>query len=176
MTEVQQAVAALSPEIVPVVLIDGRSGAGKSTVAARLRKRWTGAVNVIGLDELYPGWDGLSEGAEIVRTRILEPIARGTDAFWNRWDWENGRPAEEVMTPASLPLIIEGAGVLTAASAPLAHVRLWLESPEPARRDRALARDGDTYRPHWSRWAQQEEAHLRIHSPYAHATIRIDVP
>lgn len=175
--QVQQAVSALAPEIVPIVVIDGRSGAGKSTVADRLRKRWPGAVNVIGLDELYPGWDGLAAGADMVRTRILEPIAAGRDARWKRWDWANGCPAEqEVVTPASLPLIVEGAGVLTAASAPLAHVRLWLESPEPARRDRALARDGETYRPHWSRWAAQEEAHLRTHSPRAHATICVDVP
>lgn len=176
MSEVQQAVAALAPEVVPVVLIDGRSGAGKSTVAARLQARWGSAVTVVGLDELYPGWDGLSEGAELVRTRILEPIAAGRDARWNRWDWELARPAEEVVTPASVPLIVEGAGVLTAASAPLAPVRLWLESPEQPRRDRALARDGETYLPHWSRWARQEEAHLRTHAPRAYATIHIEVP
>lgn len=175
-TLVERAVVALPAGVLPIVLIDGRSGAGKSTVAARVRARWAGPVTMIGLDELYPGWDGLAEGAEIARTRILEPLASGRSAHWNRWDWVRDAPGDGVVTPAFVPLILEGSGVLTPASAALAPVRLWLESAEPGRRDRALARDGDTYRPHWQRWARQEEAHLCAHHPRDLATIRVDVP
>jgi len=174
--EVLEAVVALPGGRVPIVLIDGRSGVGKSTVAARLRAQWPGDVSVIGLDELYPGWDGLAEGAEIARARILEPIAAGRPAVWRRWDWSRDAPGEEVTTPASHPLIVEGVGVLTPASSLLAPVRLWLDGPEPSRRDRAFARDGDAYRPHWERWARQEEEHLRMHRPQASATLRVEVP
>ena len=173
---VERAVAALADTTLPIVLIDGRSGAGKSTVAARLASRWPGAVSVIGLDELYPGWDGLEDGAELARSRILEPIAAGRPARWNRWDWERNDIGAEIVTSASLPLIIEGVGILTPASADLAPVRLWLESPDTTRRDRALSRDGDTYRPHWERWARQEEEHLQAHSPRDLATISVEVP
>jgi len=169
-------VAALPARQVPLILIDGRSGAGKSTVAARVRDRWAGELIVVGLDELYPGWDGLAEGAEMARTHILEPLADGRPATWRRWDWARDAPGAEVTTPANRPLILEGAGVLTPASAMLAPVRLWLDAPEDTRRQRALTRDGDAYRPHWERWAVQEEEHLRAHRPQQLATIRVAVP
>lgn len=158
------------------VLIDGRSGAGKTTLAARLAESWSGPVEVVALDDLYPGWDGLEAGAETARTDILEPWHAGLPARWHRWDWSRSMPGESRMTPAGLTLIIEGSGVLTAASAALAPIRVWLESPEPARRERALARDGDTYRPHWERWAGQEVRHLDRDDPRALATIVVPVP
>lgn len=173
---IEAAVSTLAPEIIPIVLIDGRSGAGKSSVARRLRERWQGPVTVIGLDELYPGWDGLAAGATLAREFILTPLSEGRAAAWHRWDWAADAPGAEVVTPADVPLILEGAGALTPRTAHLAHVRVWLEAPEDSRRDRALTRDGDTYRPHWIRWAAQEEHHLRTHHPQSLATIVVDVP
>jgi hypothetical protein len=41
---------------------------------------------------------------------------------------------------------------------------------------RALARDGDTFRPHWSRWAQQEDRHLERDDPTARATHVFAIP
>ena len=75
-----------------------------------------------------------------------------------------------------LPLIVEGCGAITAASAARAQIRVWLESPRDARKARALARDGEAYRPHWERWAAQEVRHLADDDPTAHATIVVDVP
>lgn len=174
---VQDAVAALPHSAVaPIVLIDGQSGSGKTTLAARVRDQWRGPVAIVALDDLYPGWDGLAEGALIVRRRILEPLAAGRAARWRRWDWARSAPGDEMVTPAGIPVIVEGSGVLTAASAALAPVRVWLEAPEGARRERALARDGDTYRPHWDRWAAQERRHLVDDAPRGLATIVVDVP
>lgn len=173
---IDAAVSSLPPAITPIVLIDGRSGAGKSTLARRVRERWRGPVTVIGLDELYPGWDGLAAGSAIAHESILTPLSAGREARWPRWDWSRDQPGAEVTTSAGVPLILEGAGVLTPATAALAHVRVWLESPEPTRRERALSRDGDTYRPHWRRWAAQEEEHVRRHRPASLATIVVDVP
>lgn len=171
------AVAALPREsLPPIVLIDGQSGAGKTTLAALLRERWIGPVAVIALDDIYTGWDGLSDGARIVRERILVPLAVQQPARWRRWDWEHSVPGDEVETPAGTAVIIEGSGVLSAASAVFASVRVWLESPEDVRRARALARDGDAYRPYWERWAAQERQHLVVDTPRTHATIIVDVP
>jgi hypothetical protein len=58
----------------------------------------------------------------------------------------------------------------------LSDIRVWLESPETSRRVRALARDGDTYRPHWERWGAQERAHLAADDPARLATLRFDIP
>lgn len=174
---VQDAIAALAPGAASqIVLIDGQSGSGKTTLARRLRERWPGTVQVVALDDIYPGWDGLSAGAEQARALILEPISHGEIARWHRWDWARSAPGDAVTTTPRAALIIEGSGVLTEASAALAPVRVWLESPADARRERALARDGDTYRPHWERWAIQEERHLAVDHPRRLATIVAQVP
>jgi hypothetical protein len=162
----------------PVVLVDGRSGAGKTTFARALVSRWPqrGRVQSVALDALYPGWDGLAAGAEYARETILTPHARGVIGVWQRWDWDAGERAEAHAVDPSLPLIVEGAGVLTRATATLGDVRVWMEAPTPARRRRALERDGDAYRPHWERWAAQEAAHIAEHAPREIATHVITMP
>jgi energy-coupling factor transporter ATP-binding protein EcfA2 len=162
----------------PVVLIDGRSGAGKSTLAAALVRRWPsrGRVQLVALDSLYPGWDGLDEGVEQARQNILMPHAKGVIGVWRRWDWDTGSWAEAHAVDPSLPLVVEGAGSLTPPTQPLADVRVWLDSPELSRRARALERDGDTYRPHWVRWAEQEEQHIVRDAPQSLATHVLAVP
>lgn len=162
----------------PVVLIDGRSGAGKSSLARALVARWPlrGRVQLVALDSIYPGWNGLEEGAELARQLILTPHARGVIGVWQRWDWTAGEPAEAHAVDPSLPLIVEGAGLLTPASAKLGDVRVWLESPAPSRRQRALDRDGETFRPHWEGWARQEQRHITRNEPMRLATHVFDVP
>jgi energy-coupling factor transporter ATP-binding protein EcfA2 len=162
----------------PVVLIDGRSGSGKTSLARTLVARWPlrGRVQLVALDSLYPGWDGLAHGVEAARELILRPHARGLIGVWERWDWETSAPAEAHAVDPSLPLIVEGSGLLTASTARLGDVRVWLESPPQSRMRRALQRDGETYRPHWKRWAEQEECHLARDEPTRRATHVFAIP
>ncbi|MDY0909553.1 hypothetical protein [Microbacterium sp. CFBP9034] len=162
----------------PVVLIDGRSGAGKTSLAHRLIARWplAGRVQLVALDSLYPGWDGLDQGVELAREQILMPHARGLVGVWQRWDWDAAAPAEAHAIDPSLPLVVEGSGLLTPLTAKLADVRVWMESPTPSRKHRALTRDGDTYRPYWDRWARQEERHVSGDEPLRLATHVFEIP
>jgi len=158
----------------PVVLIDGRSGAGKTTLARTVASGL--GAGVLSLDAFYPGWDGLSEGGRIAAEGVLAPLRAGRPGRWHRWDWERSRAAEAHDVDARTPWVIEGSGLLTPASRALSDVQVWVDAPEAVRKARALGRDGDAYRPHWERWAAQEEAHLREHRPDALASLLFRFP
>lgn len=135
---------------VPVVTIDGYSGSGKSTLAAALARLVNG-WQVLHLDDWYPGWDGLAAGADIAR-RIAADLRAGRASSYEAWDWEHGITGATIRVPLA-PTIIEGCGAIEAE----ADLSVWIADPgEEERRTRALARDGQTYAPHWQRWADQD--------------------
>jgi uridine kinase len=133
----------------PIVLIDGRSGSGKTTLAEWLAPRFD--AELVRLDDLYPGWDGLQAGSDRVHEEVI-PRSR-----WQVWDWARGRPGEWRGIAASAPLVIEGVGALSRTNRALATFGIWVELDAATRKQRALARDSDAYAPHWDRWAAQEE-------------------
>lgn len=181
----------------PLVLVDGRSGSGKSTLAGLLARaaRTAGVrgVQVARLDSWYPGWHGLARGSAITEALILgRPLPGGPTPLrlqgpWARhtypeWDWERDRVARGVVLDPDRPLLVEGMGALTPASARVADLRLWVEvdagcDPGRAARDdtirrrRALARDGEAYRPWWGTWAAEEDRHLVSLDPASLADI-----
>jgi uridine kinase len=146
------------------VLIDGRSGSGKSTLADQLRGSWERSV-VVSLDDVYAGWDGLEWTVEHLRVELLEPRAANRPGRWRRWDWATGAPAEWHTVAADRRVIVEGVGALTAAHRALADLGIWVDAPDADRKRRALLRDGDVYRPHWDRWAAQEESFIARYDP-----------
>ena len=135
---------------VPVVTIDGYSGSGKSTLAAALARLVNG-WQVLHLDDWYPGWDGLEAGAGIARG-IAADLREGRASTYEAWDWDKGTTGATIRVPL-VPTIIEGCGAIEAE----ADLAIWIADPgEDERRNRALARDGQTYAPHWQRWADQD--------------------
>lgn len=142
--------AAGATRAVPVVTIDGYSGSGKSTLAAAL-VRLVNGWQVLHLDDWYPGWDGLAAGADSAR-RIAADLRAGRASSYEAWDWEHGITGATIRVPLA-PTIIEGCGAIEAE----ADLTIWIADPgEDERRSRALARDGQTYAPHWRRWAEQD--------------------
>ncbi|HWR85363.1 MAG TPA: ATP-binding protein [Rhodoglobus sp.] len=147
------------------ILIDGRSGSGKSELAAALAPLLR--AQLVRLDDLYPGWDGLDEGSAAVPGLLRT-------GRWRQWDWATDRPGAARTVDLGHPLIVEGVGALTGASRALADAAIWVELDAGTRKARALARDGETYAPHWERWAAQEDVLLRRERPRELADLVVD--
>lgn len=143
-----------------IIAIDGRSGAGKTTLAielaARLREHRT--VSLFHLEDIYPGWNGLAAGIDRYAATVLAPLRRGATAHWTSWDWERHYDGEARLTRPADVVLVEGVGAAAAEAAPYLDAVIWTDAPDGARKDRALERDGDTYAPYWEQWAEQEEA------------------
>jgi cytidylate kinase len=68
-------------------------------------------------------------------------------------------------------LIVEGVCSGALACAPYLSALVWVEAPAELRYARAMMRDGENYRPHWQRWADQESGYLRTDDPAARADV-----
>jgi hypothetical protein len=195
-------VAGASAALRPVVLLDGRSGTGKTTLAGVLAGRL--GAQLVHLDDLYPGWDGLRAASEAVVAEVLAapphialplphdppppPIDRRAGTAhpgvpdvparprWRRFDWGTGLQAEWHALDATRPLVVEGCGALSRDSAPLATFRIWLDGDDAARKQRALDRDGETFAREWERWARQEDAFIAAEDPRSLADRVLHLP
>lgn len=155
-----------------IIGIDGRSGSGKTRLSELLEQSLSAVgigVRVLNLDSIYPGWDGLEDGTKTWQ-KISRNLHKGKPANYREWDWHADAPGtEHTINPAQETVIIcEGVG----ASAGTCDVRIVVKAPDELRYRRAIDRDGETYRPHWERWAAQEEALFAAYSAtYAQADI-----
>ncbi len=165
-----------------VCAVDGRSGAGKSTLARSLAdavRRLGAGVVVVGLDDMYPGWDGLDAVVPLVVEHVLAPLAGTRPVVVPTWDWDADRPGGVRAVPSLGPprpavVLLEGAGSGGRAAAPWLAGLLWVDADPQLRRRRALARDGATYAPHWDRWSAQEEEYAARERPRERAGLVLD--
>lgn len=151
----------------PIVLIDGGSGSGKTTIAPGIARAID--AQLVRLDDLYPGWDGLQAGSQLVHDLVLSSQPR-----WQRWDWKADAPAEWHELDPNRALVVEGSGALSRANRRLATFGIWVELDAVTRKQRALERDGEAYAPHWNRWAAQEARFAATEHPRELADVVID--
>jgi uridine kinase len=149
-----------------VIAIDGRSGAGNSTLAAALAGRLPAAL--VALEDLYGGWDGLQDGVGRLCGDVLSPFAQGRAARVPRYDWGAGAWLEpRTLQPPEI-LIVEGVGAGALAAAPYTSLLVWVHAPAALRLERALTRrPGDAHA--WERWARQEDAYVERERPQERA-------
>lgn len=156
-----------------LVCVDGPSGSGKTVLAARLA-RALGNPPVLHLDDLYPGWDGLAEVVSLVHDQVVAPLAACRAARYRRYDWERGTYAEEYDLGTPPLLVVEGVAAGSRPIAAHAVLLVWVEALRAERFRRGIERDGEAYRPHWERWARQEDAHFAAQDTRGRADLRVD--
>jgi uridine kinase len=152
-----------------VLAIDGRSGTGKTRLAAELSAELGAAV--VSLEDFYGGWDGLDRGIGVLVSEVLEPFAAGRAARVPRYDWVARTWGEPVVLEPPEVLIVEGVGAGARRAAAFESLLVWLEAPTAVRKQRALGRDGETFAPYWDMWAAQEEAMLARERTLEHADL-----
>jgi uridine kinase len=153
------AVAASPPRLgrIRLVCVDGRAGAGKTTLAAKLAAAYDGSAAIAHLEDLYEGWAGLPTVADRVRDELLPPLAAGRSASIPRWDWIAGRRGAPLTVPVADALILEGVGSYSRSYDEYVSLVVWVDAPDDVRKTRALDRDGDVFAPYWDQWAADEE-------------------
>ncbi len=158
-----------------IIGIDGPSGAGKTTfadaVSEKILARTGIRPQIVHMDDLYPGWNGLTEAVDLVATRVLEPLSRGEDGNFRRWDWLASERAEEVHVPAADWIVLEGVGSGSRACRPHLAALAWVEADRDVRMARGIERDGESFRPHWEHWSLQEERLFTAEDTRNHAGV-----
>jgi uridine kinase len=155
-----------------VLAVDGPSGAGKSTLAAALADRLPAQVLLV--DDLMPGWAGLLPALETLRHDVLAPLEAGQPGRYHRYDWRAGRFAEPHAVPVAPFLVVEGCGCGGRDLAPYLSLLVWVDAPHDLRYDRAMARDGETFRPHWARWEAETQQLFAREGTAARADVVVD--
>ncbi|MEV7973155.1 AAA family ATPase [Cellulomonas sp. NPDC089187] len=155
-----------------LVLIDGPAGSGKTTLAAALATELH--AQVVHMDDLYPGWSGLSAGVTRLHDEILLPLADGHPAEYRRYDWHTASLAEPHPVPVADVLIVEGCGSGSRRPARWSTLLIWVETTDDERLARGLARDGADARSHWLRWMAEERALYAAQDTAARADVHLD--
>jgi cytidylate kinase len=163
--------AASEPSAGPtrVLAIDGRSGAGKSSLAVQVAALIEAPL--VSLEYLYGGWGDLAGGIERLSESVLEPLSRGELATIPQFDWTADAWGASIELQPPADLIVEGFGSLAPSASDLIAVGIWLEAPEEVRRSRATSRDGGAFASFWDGWAAQEEEILALGHPAGSADV-----
>jgi len=160
------------PAGVRVLAVDGRSGAGKTTLAGRLGGTVPGSA-VVHTDDV--AWfHARFDWAALMRAGVLAPARRGKPVAFRPppWDERGRRGAVEVPAPCDL-LIVEGVGAGRAELADLLDALVWVQSDAVVARERGIARDGGDAAAvaEWDEWQGEEVPFLARDRPWERADL-----
>ncbi len=146
-----------------LIAIDGRAGAGKTTLAASFYEELSvdKTVAVIHMDDLYDGWENaLSERL----TQTLESIVKShqnkvtfeIDIFnWQSMSFDSKR----VINPVDI-LILEGVGAGQKVVRDAGATLYWLDIDAEVGIQRVLNRDGNQIASQMKQWQIAQEIHF----------------
>ena len=146
-----------------VIAIDGRAGAGKTTLANELFLALSSnrKVAVVHLDEIYAGWElALSDLLTASLSQIIESISAGESVTFPTydWTWQQYDSTREI-TPCDL-IIIEGVGSGQRIVRDIATATIWIDIDQKTGLERVLNRDGFAIVDQMNIWQEREEKHF----------------
>ena len=167
------------PQSTTLVGIDGRGGAGKSSLADALAAL-DSAVTVVRMDDFYTPEPRRDEiGASIDWRRVIEqvvgPLTRERPGRYQRFDWDDHRLEEWHDVAVGGIVILDGVYSTRRELAGYLSYRIWVEVPRAVGMERGIARDGETSRPWWeNEWMPDEDRYVEDQRPADSADLIVD--
>ena len=144
-----------------LILVDGRSGAGKTTWAERLAEMVKGSA-LLHTDDVAWNLDAFAWD-DLLLSEVIAPWRRGEVVSFVPPGWVTHHRPGSINVPATHTLIVEGVGAGRATLAREAEATIWVQSDRDAARRRGVERDitlGRTpneARAFWAEWARAED-------------------
>jgi len=162
-----------------VVALDGRSGTGKSTLAATVALAVGGAA--INVDDFSTGEiegdsrpiEVIVEGAvdwERLRTEALVPLLAGETASWHPFDFASRAGLDpRIISCSPAPVIIlDGLYSTRPELGDILGLRILVEAPDNLRARRLAAREGADFMRVWQpAWDAREDYYFSVVRPRA---------
>ncbi|GIE29309.1 hypothetical protein Ait01nite_023540 [Actinoplanes italicus] len=160
-----------------VFAIDGRGGAGKTTLTERLRRSVPGSA-VVHTDDV--AWHhACFDWGDLLIEKILQPLHGGTGVSFRPDAWVSRDRPGSIAVPAGAPVVwVEGTGVIRAELAPWLDASIWLQGDLDEQELLLTARDGDSpeQREHVANWLSEELPFLSRERPWSRATMVVAGP
>lgn len=151
-----------------VAAIDGRSGSGKTVLAAKLAENL--ACPVVHTDDFYlpparrmPEWEKTPcANMDLMRLRqeVLEPFKAGRPVRYRPYRCAAGDYGPVVSVPAGKVLLVEGSYSHHRELAGLYDLKIFLTCSLESQRKRLMAREGERFRDFEQTWIPLEEAYI----------------
>lgn len=156
-----------------LVIVDGLSASGKSTLAAAVVARAATPVVVVRGDDFIRRGTTEWDRARFVRD-VLEPLSRGADARYRPWPWDADEPTGWVSVPAGSAVILEGIAVsdLDPDQVPVGKpLVVWVEAGDDVRAFRAERRAPQRFDCWRDDWLPIERAWVERVRPWERADL-----
>ncbi|PGZ55755.1 uridine kinase [Bacillus cereus] len=169
-----------------IIGIDGCGGAGKSTLANKIKSNFS-TVTIVHMDDFYlpsakienENPTNKSIGADFDWKRllqeVLDPISNGVEGCYKCYDWGTDSLVESHIVSANGIVIIEGVYATRQELAEMFDLKIWVNCPRETRIKRGIARDGEAARDMWeNNWMIAEDMYVESHKPHGFADFIID--
>ncbi|MBG0564240.1 hypothetical protein I4J89_22595 [Actinoplanes sp. NEAU-A11] len=160
----------------PLILaIDGRGGAGKSSLAGRLLPAIPGSA-VVHTDDVA-WWHSRFGWSDLMADHVLTPLHAGGAVSFTPPAWrERGRPGSIEVPAGCSAVLVEGVGASRQELIHLIDVAVWVQSDFAHAEERGLQRDIErdgldpaTARHEWDEWMAEEIPFLSHDRPWERA-------
>ena len=146
-----------------LIAIDGRAGAGKTTLAAKFFSDLSPnqSVAVIHMDDLYAGWDGaLGETFTNTLKSIVNAYHSHSTIELEIFNWSLMRfDSVQRIAPVDV-LILEGVGAGQKTVRDAGAIVYWLDIDPEIGLQRVLKRDGNHIAEQMKQWQIDQEIHF----------------